>query len=72
MLKKLIVATVIIYLGHGIVSNVMAYEKPCTSWECRVVYCPDKYALWIPEHQAFLPCESFDEYVETRNVDLLR
>ena len=44
----------------------------CLGWECEEVHCPsDKYAVYVPEAKAYLPCESFEEYVNTENPALL-
>ena len=61
-------ASVFIYtLGHGLATMA---SPDCVGWECEEVECKPGYAVKTPD--GFLPCESFDEYIETENKELLR
>ena len=69
MIKKIILMTFFIYIiGHILAVQAM---KTCSGWECDVVECKNGYAVLIPG-KGYLPCEKFDEYIETNNKELLR
>jgi len=77
MIKKAMLITFFMYLIPTALYAITDYLVPpepsaCLGWVCDKVMCPDDYAIWIPQHGGFLPCESFDEYIKTKDVGLLR
>lgn len=74
MLKKVLFATIFIYYGAAYIPLLWAEDesKTCLGWVCEAVQCPEGYAVWIPEKNGFLPCENFEQYIETQDVGLLR
>lgn len=65
---KVVFATGVVYAA----GDAMASSVPCYGWDCDVVKCRDGYAVYIPELKKYLPCEKFDEFIETDNEELLR
>lgn len=54
-----IVASACLYLlGMALAKSA---EPLCKGWKCEEVYCPDNYAVRLPDG-SYLPCEKFDEY----------
>lgn len=37
--------------------------ETCKGWDCDTVYCPDGYAVRLPDGR-FLPCEEFDKFID--------
>ena len=73
MIKRILIATIFIYYGYETYAQLMSdEEKDCLGWVCDVVQCPKGYAVWIPESGGFLPCEKFEEYMKTKDINLLR
>lgn len=65
MSKKLIILFVFGNLFLYVAGSVMASasNKGCKGWQCEEVFCPDKYAVRLPDG-SYLPCELFDKYVD--------
>jgi hypothetical protein len=65
MFKKLITLFIFGNLFLYVSGSVMAQAtiKGCKGWECEEVFCPDKYAVRLPDG-SYLPCEKFSEYVD--------
>ena len=69
MVKKITIATVCLYiLGHIM---AQASTDDCLGWDCDAVYCPSGYAVEV-EDGSFLPCDRFDDYLKTKNKELLK
>lgn len=64
MSKKLIILFVFGNLFLYVAGSVMAESvtKGCKGWSCDEVFCPDKYAVQLPDG-TYLPCDQFDKYV---------
>lgn len=37
-------------------------NRLCKGWSCDEVYCPNDYAVKLPDG-SYLPCEKFDDYM---------
>ena len=72
MLKKLILATAFIYVSAEAAYQMSVPEDTCQGWKCAEVSGPDDYAVWIPEEQAFLPCDKWSQYVNIGNKSVLK
>lgn len=72
MVKKILIATLLIYYGYEGYAVWYHKSSKCTGWNCENVQCPDEYAVWIPEKGGFLPCEDFEKYIETGDLSLLK
>lgn len=60
-------------IGLYAVAYVIGLGLPnldCYGWECETVTCPPKMAVEIPG-KGYLPCELFDEYIQTESEGLL-
>ena len=68
-LRSLAIVLLIIYIGGEVLASNA--NGVCVGWSCDVAYCPDGYAIQVPD-KGLLPCENFDEYIETENQGLLR
>jgi hypothetical protein len=62
-----VVATGVVYAA----GSAIASTAGCYGWDCDVVQCKDGYAVLVPG-KGYLPCNKFDEYVDTANEELLR
>lgn len=73
MIKKILLATFLIYTGYEAYAEFMGVEdEPCMGWICEKVQCPPGYAVYIPEEKAFLPCDHWDQYTKIGNKSVLR
>lgn len=64
MFKKILMAfilgNVFLYVAGCVMAE--ATKSGCKGFDCEEVYCPDKYAVRLPDG-SYLPCEQFDLYV---------
>lgn len=68
MIKRILLAFVLVYVAQVAWSSM---PQPCHGWECDEVDCPKGYAVEVPG-KGYLPCESFEKYVDGDDSVLLR
>ena len=62
MIKKLIIASLAIFILQRGISAWASATKECIGWNCEEVECKNGYAVRLPDG-SYLPCEKFDAYV---------
>lgn len=74
-LVKVILKLFGLYIAFFYIPGVLgafAPEAECMGWQCKEVQCEDGYAVFIPEQDAYLPCEDFDQYINGDNSRLIK
>ena len=71
IIKKILMASIGLYLVPYIIGLALP-ALDCYGWEkCEDPICPfNTYAIKIPE-KGYLPCEKWNEYLDTEDEDLL-
>jgi hypothetical protein len=64
---------VMAYAFTYVVAHGLAYidETNCQGWNCEVVNCNKGYAVFVPEKNAYLPCEKFDDFINGNSEVLI-
>lgn len=70
---RIAIAFFITHLGFHTLYLASAYQKEqrCKGWECERVYCPKGYAVYVPEQNAYLPCDQFEAFAEFEDTSVL-
>lgn len=72
MFKKVLLVALALGLLQGAYRASAMANKKCTGWACEYVSCRPGYAVYIPEKNAYLPCQDFDRYVDGDESVLIR
>lgn len=50
-------------IAPAVAVSILKTNERCMGWEnCKEVYCPKGYAVYIPSEGKYLPCKDFIEY----------
>lgn len=73
MIKKIILTTVSVYTFGILAAWALDASSICKGWaQCEEeVYCPNGYAVYVPEQKAYLPCEKFEKYADGYDKSVL-
>lgn len=66
---KILGASIGLYVAAYIIGLALpAWD--CYGWECETITCPPQMAVYVPE-KGYLPCDKFNEYIDTEDERLL-
>ena len=70
---RIMTAFVMIHIGGSLLllARPNTSRPVCKGWQCELVTCWKGYAVYVPEKNAYLPCEDFERYTEGRDVSVL-
>ena len=70
IIAKIAAASIGLYVAAYIIGLALP-AMDCYGWECETVTCPKNMAVYVPD-KGYLPCEKFNEYVDTEDERILK